>query len=60
MINFDRVKVMFNKIESFVGSTGYTYGFMRIGDIEYIWSFESGTAIVLEFTVDADFWSKMF
>lgn len=51
---------MFNKIESFVSTNGFVYGFMRIGDIEYIWSFESGTAIVLEFTVDADFWSKMF
>jgi len=51
---------MFDKIESRISETGFVYGFMRIGNIEYVWHFESGNSIVLEFTVDADFWSKMF
>lgn len=53
-------KKMFDKIESRISETGFVYGFMRIGNIEYVWHFESGNSMVLQFTVDADFWSKMF
>lgn len=51
---------MFDKIESFTDETGGVYGSMRIGNIEYVWHFESGNSIVLEFTVDADIWAEMY